>query len=193
MDSSVPKSVASGEPGDDPVAIEIRITKLHQMFNSLDPSPFYEKELDKDAHEYIVDSVDEHHLQKPMKLVIQLPADQMHLAETAKLQDAIHNHFNYKLAEARRHMRFQMREGRIAFLIGFAFLIAIMSIRQLAFAFGRGTVSGILAEGLLILGWVAMWRPMQIFLYEWWPIRHHCQLYAKIAAMPVEVREAPPA
>lgn len=49
-----------------------------------------------------------------------------------------------------------------------------------------------LAEGLLILGWVAMWRPIQIFLYDWWPIRNRARLFAKLAATPVEARAWPP-
>ena len=73
-------------------------------------------------------------------------------------------------------------------MIGLVFLFLCMSVRELALALGHGTVSQILAEGLLILGWVAMWRPLQILLYEWWPIRHHSRVYAKLAAMPVEVR-----
>jgi hypothetical protein len=40
----------------------------------------------------------------------------------------------------------------------------------------------------MILGWVAMWRPLQIVLYDWWPIRHRALVFDKLAKMPVEVR-----
>jgi hypothetical protein len=43
-------------------------------------------------------------------------------------------------------------------------------------------------ESLLILGWVANWRPMEIFLYEWWPIRRKMMLYRRLAGMTVIVR-----
>ncbi len=85
-------------------------------------------------------------------------------------------------------MSFLFREGRIALLIGLAFLFACISTRELVFAPGSGTVSQMMAEGLLILGWVAMWRPLQIFLYDWWPVRHQSRLYEKLAKMPVVVR-----
>jgi len=42
-------------------------------------------------------------------------------------------------------------------------------------------------ESLLIGGWVAMWRPLEIFLYDWWPIRAEVRLYDRLAAMPVRV------
>ncbi len=168
--------------------IEIRLNSLQQLFNSFDPAPFHEKDLDHDAEDYIVGSVDEFPLSAPLRLVFHLPPEQMALAETVKLSDSIHNYFDYRLSAARRRLRFQLRDGRITLVIGLAFLFACTSLRQLAYAFLQGTASEILAEGLLISGWVAMWRPLQTFLYDWWPIRHSCRLYAKLAAMPVEVQ-----
>jgi hypothetical protein len=47
---------------------------------------------------------------------------------------------------------------------------------------------GVLAEGLLIIGWVALWRPVEIFLYDWWPIRRQQKRFEGIARMPVEIR-----
>jgi len=171
-------------------AIEIRLSKLQQLFNSLDPSPFHEKDLDADAEEYIVGSVVEFPLQQPLKLVIHLPADQLALAESANLQDAIHNYFAYRREVARRRVRFQFREGRTALLIGLLFLVLCISIRQLVLALGHGAGWQTVSEGLLIVGWVAMWRPLEIYLYDWWPIRHHGRVFAKLATMPVELRLA---
>ncbi len=168
--------------------IEIRLNSLQQLFNSFDPAPFHEKDLDHDAEDYIVGSVDEFPLSAPLKLVFHLPPDQVALAETVKLSDSIHNYFEYRLSSARRRLRFQLRDGRITLAIGLAFLFVCISLRQLAYALQQGTASELLAEGLLISGWVAMWRPLQIFLYDWWPVRHSCRLYAKLAAIPVEVQ-----
>ena len=36
-------------------------------------------------------------------------------------------------------------------------------------SFGFGEWSRIVDEGLLILGWVAMWKPLELLLYDWWP------------------------
>jgi len=44
---------------------------------------------------------------------------------------------------------------------------------------------------LSIAGWVAMWRPMELFLYGWWPIRGEARLYDRLAVMPVRIRSAP--
>src|SRR5215467_4826417 len=51
-------------------------------------------------------------------------------------------------------------------------------------------VSEIIAEGTLIAGWVAMWRPLDTFLYDWWPIQRRGRILGKLAEMPVVVRTA---
>src|SRR5262249_24670086 len=56
--------------------IEISLSRLPQLFNSLDPSPFLERDLDRDAEDYIVGSAEEAPRQHPLALVIHLPADQ---------------------------------------------------------------------------------------------------------------------
>ena len=39
--------------------IEIHLKALQQLYDSLDPSPFQEKALDRHAEEYLIDSVGE--------------------------------------------------------------------------------------------------------------------------------------
>ena len=51
-------------------------------------------------------------------------------------------------------------------------------------------LSEIVKESLLILGWVAMWRPIQVFLYDWWPLRRACAIYVKLMTIPVELRRS---
>jgi hypothetical protein len=169
--------------------IKIRLQTLDQLFNSLDPSPFHEKELDRDAEDYIVGSVDETPLSQPLALVIELPQGRIESQGSASVQEAVRNHFAYRLNDGRRRLRFQFREGRIALLIGLLFLFLCVAVRELIFAPLSGAGAEMVAEGLLILGWVAMWRPLQIFLYDWWPVRHQSRLYAKLASMPVVLRQ----
>ncbi|MFZ1923769.1 MAG: hypothetical protein WAU57_19295 [Xanthobacteraceae bacterium] len=69
-----------------------------------------------------------------------------------------------------------------------AFLFCCVLLRELAFSFGNDTASDIFGEGMLIIGWVAMWLPLEIFLYEWVPIHRRCQVLARLAAMPVVVK-----
>jgi hypothetical protein len=150
-----------------PEAIEIRLSRPQQLFNSLDPSPFHERDLDEDAEAYIVDSADEFAMKDPLKLVIHLPADQLDPDAANALPQAIHHYFNYRLEETRRRLRFFFRDGRTALMVGLVFLFGCIVLRQLI---------------------LAMWRPLEIFLYDWRPIWHRSRLFAKLSKIPVIVR-----
>jgi hypothetical protein len=167
--------------------IEMRLSRLTQLFNSLDPSPFHERDLDQDAEEYIIGSAEEIARQRPLRLVIHLPADQVPQSGEHDLEEAIHNYFAYRAEHEERRLRLLFRDGRIALVTGLIFLLCCMLLRELAFSFEPGAVSDIVGEGMLIIGWVAMWRPLEIFLYEWVPIRRRCRTLAKLAKMPVVV------
>ena len=170
------------------VKIEININRLPQLFNSLDPSPFRERDLDRDAEEYIISSAEDLSLHKPFTIVIHLPADQVSAPGASDLGHAIHNHFAYQEMQTRHRLRLLFRDGRIAFLIGSSFLVTCVLIREVALSVGIHTVAELVAEGVLIIGWVAMWRPLEIFLYDWWPIRRRCRVLHELSAAPVIVR-----
>ena len=171
--------------------IEINLTRLAQLFNSLDPSPFRERDLDQEAEDYIVGSAEEIPRQQALTLIVHLPADQLPSAGIPDLATAVHHYFSYREAHERRRLRLLFHEGRIALATGLAFLLLCTLLRELAFSFGSGAVSDIIGEGMLIIGWVAMWRPLEIFLYEWVPIRRRCQVLAKLSQAPVIVRPKP--
>lgn len=167
--------------------IEIRIGDIRQLFNSLDPSPFLEKDLDEDAESYIVHSVSEFSLQTPLKLVFYLPKEAQDEAIEV-LPEAIHNYFNYRKWNTARELRQILRQGRISLVIGLLFLGVCISMSRLISLFSDNMVANILTEGLLIVGWVAMWRPLEIFLYDWWPIRHTQDVFEKLSSIAIDIQ-----
>jgi len=72
--------------------------------------------------------------------------------------------------------------------VGLSFLVGCFVIGQFIGRTGTGTWHDLARESLTIGGWVAMWRPLQIYLYEWWPLRHRGAIYRKLSAMDVELR-----
>jgi hypothetical protein len=168
--------------------IEVFVDRIEQLFNSMDPSPFHQRDLDDDAEEFIVGWAREFPRRDPVSLVVhvsQLPADEdtQHVVETA-----VHNYFAYRAKLNRFEFRYLLKQGRDSLIIGLAFLAACVLTSQLL-RLRSGTLLIILREGLIIAGWVAMWRPMEIFLYEWWPLLRKRRLYEKLSRMHVEVRK----
>ena len=76
-----------------PHRIEISVHKIQQLFNSMDASPFHEKDLDHDAEEFIVSWAQEFPRHEPVSLLV--PVDQIpaHGDAQALVETAIHNYF----------------------------------------------------------------------------------------------------
>ena len=166
--------------------IELKLSHPAQLFNSLDPSPFRERDLDVEAADYIVDAVRELHGHNRLKLVFYFPGA-VDDRTRATLADALANYFLYREQAARLSVRNILRLGRTSLLVGLLFLAACVGLAQLVFT-GEDVTSKLLHEGFVIVGWVAMWRPLEILLYDWWPVLRDARLYRRIAAMPIELR-----
>jgi len=165
--------------------IEIRLRELRQLFHHLDPAPFHEKDLDPAAEAYIEDAVREIGLRRPCRLVVHLPAAERESEDARTLPEAFRHYFEYRARQAQVEFRRLLGRGVASLLIGLAFMFACLSLRRWLAVVGNDAV---LAEGLLLIGWVALWRPVEIFLYDWWPIRRQQRRFEFIAQMPVEIR-----
>ena len=166
--------------------VEMKISHPAQLFNSLDPSPFRERDLDPEAASWLVDALRELHEHRHVKVVVYLPGqadERTHAAVT----DAIHNYFRYRETAARFSLRQVLRLGRASLVVGLLFL-ALCTFLWLFVFTGTGMTQRLLNEGALIMGWVAMWKPLEILLYDWWPVLRDVRLYRRISQLPVEVR-----
>ena len=171
-----------------PHRIDMVLRTMEQFFNSMDPSPFHEKDLDRDAQEYIVSTARLFPPSAPVALRIHL--EQWPAADPrGQIRDAVHSYFAYRTKLNRLAFQHLMRQGRISLLIGLVFLTACLFSRELLL--GRTeTWAHLIQESASIVGWVGMWRPIGIYLYDWWPLRREGRMYARLSSMPVEVLRA---
>ena len=167
--------------------IELRVVKLSELFNSMDPTPFHHRNLDSDAEEFLESWALEFPQNSHFKIIVhieQMPKDD----PSAIVTEAIHNYFEYKSERAKRNLSQLLLEGRISLIIGIGFLATCLLVADfLSASLVNNTFLRLLKESLLIGGWVAMWRPMQIFLYAWWPIVRRRRIYLNLARAVVHV------
>jgi hypothetical protein len=162
--------------------IELRLQHLEQLFDTLDPAPFHDKSLDRRVESYLLDSAGEQGHRAPLVVVLHgPPALEAHVPDIAA---AIHAHFTLVHQQAeRRHVR-RGRVGRVAMLAGTLTLAAVLLLRHWLAAvpapFGE-----VLSEGLLILAWVALWRPIETIGFDSWERREERGILRRLARVPV--------
>jgi hypothetical protein len=174
--------------------IEVRLRELSQLFDSLDPSPFVEKDLDPKAEEYVVDSVRDLPPATVLSLVVHLDHPLALPEQEDVVGDAIREHFARQSRRLQRRLRLLIRRGLVSLAIGMAFLAAAFAITQLiSRLLGESGWLRVFEQGLLIVGWVAMWRPLEIFLYDWWPIVGERRIHDRLSRIQVRIAPRTPA
>jgi hypothetical protein len=167
--------------------IEVHVPELRLLFNPIDPSPPRERDLDAKAEEFIVSWA--RSLRRDARLALRVDVDKSEVPPEAEIVgDATREFFRQRSLSASRRLSQLFRVGRTSLVIGIAFLALAVTLAGLVSgALGESAFAALLRESMVIGGWVAMWRPLEIFLYDWWPILAERKLYDRLSVMPVSV------
>lgn len=165
--------------------VDVALSDIRLLFSVLDPSPIREKDLDPSTEAYIVGAMREVGSGRaPVKIVFHVPPEQFASLDSPGHVDSIHNYFSYAAWAEAQALGQMGRTAWASLLIGLAFLTLCLVAREFILP-AAGVLSPVFQEGLLIIGWVAMWRPLELILYDWWPIWRRRRLYQRLAAIPI--------
>ncbi len=140
------------------------------------------------AESYILDWAGDLPTDAPIAIVIHLPAEEASRPGSADLGALIRRFFAARAVSESKAIRDLFHSGRRALAIGLAILGAcLFSALQ---AEGHGPTLRVLGESLVILGWVAVWRPAEIFLYDWLPHARRRRLFRRLAEAEVTLKLA---
>lgn len=169
--------------------LELRLRELAQLFNSMDPTPFLNRDLSADAEDYIESWAMEYPSDSRYHITIHLQQMPAESNPGALISEAIHNYFSYKAELARRELRRLLQQGRESLFIGLGFLALCLLAANAVDRYATASLLVFGRESLTIAGWVAMWRPIQIFLYDWWPINRRRRIYRNLSHAQVKIAE----
>jgi hypothetical protein len=171
--------------------LEIYLADVRQLFNSMDPAPFRERDLDPNAADYIVEWAEELPRRATLALVVKLGTQLGSGYSAAAVEKSIRDHFQRRAAATRRNLRDLLRIGRYSLLIAMLLIGPIIVIAESAAQLLQTERHAALIENSLVIGaWVALWRPLEIFLYDWWPIFAEAKLFDRLGAMDVRTVSA---
>ncbi len=177
----------TGDDVADCSVIKVHIASLSQLFDSLDPSPFHIRDLDRKASTYIVESARDIPRDRKIGLVLYVDESTRPADDGRIVGDAVRDHFAREADYTGRRLRRMIKQGWVSLAIGLAFLITAVMASAVVTDNVPGTIGVVLRETLIIGGWVSMWRPLEIFLYDWWPLLGERRLYERMSRMAVQI------
>lgn len=168
--------------------IDLRLKSPRHLFDNRDPAPFRERALDDDAVDYILSAVAEVGTSLPLTLVVIFDEADPQLPDDVVL-DAIREHLRYEFERAEARLATHWQSTRYLLAVGVSVLVLFLVLAELLTKhLVEGPLRQISREGLVITGWVAMWRPLEALLYDWWPLLRAKRRLVQVMAANLELR-----
>ena len=171
--------------GGDTVTVSVHVRNLAQMFNLLDPSPFWDRDLDREAARFIEEEFSDMRAAGRWHLRVHASEGE---ALAADLRSAVARYYQRLAGSARHRQRERTRLGQLSLLGGTVIFLLSMSARAILVRLFPHGGPPLIGEGLIILAWLALWRPAESLVYGWVPLFRERRLYERLAAMRVSVR-----
>lgn len=144
-----------------------------------DNTPFTAAGLHADVASHILEHARHFPVRSNFRINVSVPEQDMVHAEEVQL--AIHHHFKTAEIHASRELGEIWRDGRIATMIGLLFMSSLLLIGQLVTSITGDEISRLVTESMTVFGWVSMWRPAELLLYDHWPVRRNRILARQLA------------
>ncbi|MEK2646216.1 hypothetical protein [Bdellovibrio sp. BCCA] len=166
--------------------IEIRVNEAKQLFDLRDPAPFREKDLDENFTGYLEAYLDEVSTRHPLKIQIYITKSSQHIKGSV-IKEAIHDYFKYQILIKRGQLSKNMKTAQLFLVIGISILFICLGFAQWILKENLATIGTTLREGVVIFGWVSMWKPLELLLFDWYPIYDRIRVYRRLSEAEIDV------
>ena len=176
-------------PADGPRAeLELHVGEMRQIFDSMDPAPFRERDLDPDLADYLLVGGEDLSSHDRLSVVFWLPDATV----DHEVEHAFRAHFEDTIARLGRQRRRSRRTGAVMLVLGSVLVILLLAAARLVGSVVPGALGTALSEGLVISSWVVLWRPVEILLYGGIPVRQERRVVERLLRATVTVRSGTP-
>ncbi len=161
---------------------------MRQLFDWRDPAPFRDRDIDDDVVDYILGALEELSRAPRVKIVVWVGEAEVDDLPPDEIVKAFRDHFAWQRERIEHALRDHFRRAQFVLALGLVVLGTFLSLAELTSLLGPGRGREVLREGLVIIAWVAMWRPLEALLYDWWPHVQKRRLRDRVLAADISVR-----
>ena len=158
MNTAPPNSryrLENGQP-----ILDVRVESMEQLFDNRDPAPFRDRDLDPALVEYLIDGARDL-ASSPLRVEVWLGT-----SPSVDVSQAMRAYFQHEIDRINRRRREQVRAGLIALSIAVVVVVVLIAVAEVVERRVTGTLGTALREALVISGWVLMWRPIEVLVYD---------------------------
>jgi hypothetical protein len=163
----------------DTYIIEISLQDPFNLYDDKDPSPLKVRDLKPILEQYIFNCLREIPNEDKVRIEFYFYEPPQTQEEKDLLKKSVKDFFSYRCKVRFLDFRLKIKYGLRSTLIGLIFLFFCIYISSVYLKNQNDIVGQFFLEGLSVLGWVSLWNPVQVFLYEIWPILTSAKILRK--------------
>jgi len=168
--------------------IDVKIHQLKQIYNEKDPAPFRYRDLDDDFVDYVVSSAEEFSIKTPLKLVLHVSDEALPEASKEEAGKSISEYFAYEQELQRKKLKKIIKRGQFFLFLGIIGLLVCLILSEIVLFYDPNTkIGNFISHGFIIAAWVALWRPIELILYDWWPCLDKIKVFRKLKDVSVVI------
>jgi len=167
--------------------IVIHLQNAQQIMLSQHSLFYGRRMLNADAEAFIIEETKRIPRDQVISLKICLPKDDCSRGD--EITASVQQHFCYRKEKAKTQLRETLRFGWRSLLMGLSFVAVLVFLMLVFDKLLPKSFSISFRELLIILGWVALWRPVELLLYEWRTFQHEFELFGRIEEAKIRIHQ----
>jgi hypothetical protein len=165
--------------------IKLQLLDINELLRS-PVSNYLKSAITTDAEEFIVEEAEALPSKTPININVHLPLSEIKYKDD--IAPAIRRHFCYRKEQSQNEYKRIFKYGWRILFIALSLLAVIFTITEIAFYyFPDNKPLLFIHESFIILSWVALWRPLELLLYEWYPVKTDINLFSRLEHCNVQV------
>jgi hypothetical protein len=178
--------------------IVIYLDEIGNFFNTPDPDPLAGNQLFEPGIDTVYDQVRASGVKSRPRLILYLPKNQVTSKNEIKLKTGIEDYCRFQVHKIQQSLDMQKRQGRRTLIYGLTILVICLLLSGLGFYLTSiaptaclYALGGFMYNGFMIIGWVSLWTPTSMLLFERWPDIISKKTYEQIQEMTFEIKPEP--
>lgn len=167
-----------------PRVIQIGVRSIDALFAEFHAEPISQRPLSEAARLYLLDLYESAVESEPEALIIRAPASERSHTDEEAVKTALRADFVANSGPYRKAARFSHREWLSAW-IGITMLLVSIAISTTLERLTDDVIVAGISQGIVVLGWVALWAPAQRFAIDLIPHRFERRSYARLAQLEI--------
>ncbi|MCX6972082.1 MAG: hypothetical protein NTV93_18300 [Verrucomicrobia bacterium] len=166
--------------------LSIQVRSVEEMLHA--ESPVISSRLHPDVSEALWNAIRQVNPRAGFRFEIIVPAPD--LSREGDVREAVQKHFHSEVAAFSEGIREIVWNGWASARIGGSLALFLLLISEGLLLLNERMLPEFLSRGLVIVAWVALWRPAELLVYEHLPLRKQRMLARKAAEAHVVLRPA---